>query len=308
VRHISRPYDIKPAAPSPDVVIAELAERQYGVVSRAQLQAAGISDQMIRTRLDRRQLYRVRRGAYSVTKRPTELGLFIAAVLACGTHALLSHRSAGALWDLLRDRDPIDVLLPCRARSQAGLKVRTTRSLHPADVASHQDIPCTSVARTIVDLGGVLRRDELSRVLERSMVLRLFDRHAIEAALDRGNGRGGTGTLRRLLGRLDDEVPLTRSELERRFLQLVRDALLPTPITNGQVNGYEVDFHWPDAKLIVETDGHATHATPFAFHRDRDRDLDLRLAGWEVMRITWRQLRDEPERIVALLRAKLGGL
>jgi very-short-patch-repair endonuclease len=291
----------------PAVLIAEIAESQHGVVSRTQLRAAGITDRMIRRRVERRQLYRIYRGAYSVVKHPTELGSLTAAVMACGARALLSHLSAGALWDLLRDRGPIDVLAPGRARPQAGLRIRTTRSLHPADVASHRGIPCTSVARTIVDLSAVLATHELRRVLERSMILRVFDGCALGAALDRANGRRGTGQLRRLLRELDDAPP-TRSELERRFLSLVRSASLPSPITNGHVNGYEVDFHWPDARLVVETDGRATHDNPFAFERDRQRDLDLSLAGWTVIRITWRQLRDEPERVTALLRANLGRL
>ena len=151
-----------------------------------------------------------------------------------------------------------------------------------------------------------LSPDELRKVLERSMVLRVFDRSALGAALDRANGRRGTGNLRRLLEDID-EPPPTRSELERRFLGLVRSASLPSPITNGLVHGYEVDFHWPDAKVIVETDGRETHDNPFAFERDRSRDLTLKLAEWEVIRISWRQLRDEPDKIVALLRAKLGG-
>ena len=114
------------------------------------------------------------------------------------------------------------------------------------------------------------------------------------------------GPAPRALAELDDAPP-TRSELERRFLDLVRSASLPSPVTNGLVDGYEVDFHWPDARLIVETDGRETHATPLAFERDRERDLELTLAGWRVIRITWRQLRDAPERIVALLRAHLRG-
>ena len=288
-------------------MIAELAERRHGVVSRAQLRVAGITDRMIRRRLERRQLYRIHKSAYSVTKHPTELGRFTAAVVACGDRAVLSHRSAGALWDLLRDRGRIDVTVPCRARAQPGMRMHHTRSLRPADVASRHGIPCTSVARTIVDLAAVLQTDELSRALERSMALRLFDKAALHGALARANGRRGTGTIRRLLSELDDPPP-TRSELERRFLGLLREASLPSPITNGLVNGHEVDFHWPDAKLIVETDGRATHDNPVAFESDRQRDLELKLAGWEVIRLTWRQLRDEPDRIVALLRAKLSGL
>ncbi len=185
--------------------------------------------------------------------------------------------------------------------------MHTTRGLHPADVTSHHAIPCTSVARTLVDLAATNDAAFLQKLLERSMVLRLFDRTALDATLARANGRRGTGTLRRLLEDLD-EAPPTRSELERRFLDLIRSASLPSPITNGLIDGYEVDFHWPDKKLIVETDGRATHDNSIAFERDRGRDLDLKPAGWEVIRITWRQIRDEPDRVIALLRAKLGGL
>ena len=290
-------------------MIAEIAARQHGIVARRQLVEAGISDDAIAHRVDIRRLYRRHVGVLSVQERSSDLGRFIAAVLASGPGAVLSHRSAAALWELVADRGPVDVLVNGGGRRRRpGIHVHTTRSLRPDDVASHRGIPCTSVARSIADLGAVLPKAELRRVLERSMVLRLFDRRALDATIDRGSGRRGTSLLRRLLTDLDDDVPPTRSEFEQRFLSLIRSASLPSPITNGVVHGHEVDFHWPDARLIVETDGRETHDNPFAFERDRARDLDLKLAGWEVIRITWRQLRDEPDRVAALLRAKLGGL
>ena len=290
----------------PDLVIAEIAERQHGIVARRQLVDAGISDDAIAHRVGIRRLYRQQAGVLSLQERPSQLGLFFAAVLACGEGALLSHHSAAALWDLFAERGPVDILVTGGGRRrQRGIRAHATRTLHPADVASHRGIPCTSVARTIVDLCATLARDGMQRVLERSMILRLFDRRALDAALERANGRRGTGTLRRALEELDDNTPPTRSELERRFLSLIRTASLPSPITNGHVNGYEVDFHWPARKLIVETDGRATHDNPFAFERDRQRDLELSLAGWTVIRITWRQLRDQPDRVIALLRAQL---
>lgn len=288
-------------------MIARIARGQHGVVSRQQLLSAGVSDRMIGRRLALERLHRLYAGAYSVSDRPGQLGRFQAAVLACGEGALLSHRSAAALWDLINDRGPVDVLiLRGGPRAQRGLRVHATRSLYPADVVIHQGIRCTSVARTIVDVGAVLAESELRPVLERAIRLRLFDNTEIRATLARANGRRGTGTLRELLDQLEDAP--TRSELERRFLDLIRSASLPSPITNGLVSGYEVDFHWPDARLIVETEGRETHDNPFAFERDRQRDLDLKLGGWEVIRITWRQLKNEPTRIVALLRAKLGSL
>ena len=179
------------------------------------------------------------------------------------------------------------------------------RNLDPLDCAAIDGIPCTDWPRTLVDVSATVDAVELRTLLERTQILRLFDAGAMHEALERANGKRGTGALRRLLAELHDQAPPTRSEFERRFLQLIQDASLPSPTTNGLVQGYEVDFHWPSAKLIVETDGRGTHDTPIAFERDRQRDLELKLAGWEVVRITWRQLCEQPDRIVALLRAKL---
>jgi hypothetical protein len=290
-------------------VIAELAERQHGVMSRAQLLAAGVSDDMIGRRLAWKRVERLHAGVFGL---PTigERGRFMAAVLAAGDGAVLSHRSAGALWDLRSQSwTRVDVTAPRRGvRGGPGLRLHTTRSLHPADVTELDGIPCTTVPRTLIDLAGHLTPHDLNRLLERTLILRVFDKRAFDDALARANGRRGAGTLRRLIDELADQPPPTRSELERRFLELIQSASLPSPVVNGVVCGHEVDFHWPDARLIVETDGAETHDTPSAFHTDRGRDLDLELADWHVIRITWRQLRDQPERIVALLRRRLGPL
>jgi hypothetical protein len=291
--------------PHPDWVIAEIAEGQHGVVSRVQLHAAGVSDEMIATRVAMRRLYRLHDGVFSLTRQPGQRGLFMAAHL--GTGGLVSDRSAVALWDLrAQSSGPVHVTVPrgCGGRRR-GVRTHRTRRLEPDDCSRLDGIPCTSWPRTIVDIAGSSRERDLRRLLERSQVLNLFDAARLHAALERANGRRGTGGLRRLLTELEDDPAPTRSELERRFLDLVKDASLPSPITNGLVSGHEVDFHWPAARLIVETDGRGTHDNPLAFERDRQRDLELTLAGWHVIRISWRQLRDEPERIVALLRAKL---
>jgi very-short-patch-repair endonuclease len=128
----------------------------------------------------------------------------------------------------------------------------------------------------------------------------------VNAALDRAYGTRGTGTLRRLLAEMADEPPFTRSELERRFLELIREAGLPLPVVNALVAGHEVDFHWPAHRLVVETDGGATHGYALAIKEDRRRDVDLELAGWHVLRLTWRQVVHEPERVAMLLRRRLG--
>jgi very-short-patch-repair endonuclease len=191
------------------------------------------------------------------------------------------------------------------SRHRPGITVHTTRSLDAADISVSEGIPCTGPARTLVDLAGVVSPRVLGRAVEQSLVLRLFDRAALDSALAQARGRRGTGTLRRLLASLAEEPPHTRSELERRFVELVRDAGLPVPAANSLVAGYEVDFHWPAERLIVETDGRATHGTHYGFERDRARDLELELAGWHVVRVTWHQVVHEPARVAALLRSRL---
>jgi hypothetical protein len=135
--------------------------------------------------------------------------------------------------------------------------------------------------------------------------LQLYDQRALTDILVRANGRRGAGVLRLALEKLGGHPALTRSELERRFLELVRKAGLPLPIVNGVVCGYEVDFHWTSQRLIVETDGRSVHGTPIAFERDRRRDLDLEVAGWHVLRLTWHQVVQSPSQAVRLLRRRL---
>ena len=292
----------------PDLVIAHLAEMQHEIVHRAQLLEAGISDEVIRHRRAVRWLRQRYRGVYKVGPgRPSELGLFIAAVFAAGEGAFLSWRSAGALWNMRpQTTGPIEVTVSRRGvRAQRGLRVHTTRTLPPEETTVHNRIPCTTPARTLVDMAAVLPPHGLKRAVERAQIERIFDLTAVEAALAGARGRRGTKQLRWLLGELNHEPPPTRSEFERRFLDLIETASLRTPVVNGWVCGYEVDFHGPDQKLIVETDGRETHDTQIAFQRDRERDLDLELAGWHVIRITWKQLTREPEKVLALLGARL---
>jgi very-short-patch-repair endonuclease len=145
----------------------------------------------------------------------------------------------------------------------------------------------------------------LDRAVEQSMILQLYDDTALLAVLERAGGRRGAAALRSLIEDLPDEPVRARSELERRFLDLVRAAGLPAPIVNALVCGYEVDFHWPRQRLIVETDGRSVHGTPIAFDRDRRRDLDLELTGWHVLRLSWRQVVESPEHVTAALRRRL---
>jgi hypothetical protein len=292
-----------------DVAIAGLSARQDLTFSRGQLLALGATRKAIQHRLATKRLYRVHTSVYALVP-PTLLtlrGRYLAAVLACGDTAVLSHRAAGALAGIRSiPAGAIDVTVPWPRRVRhAGIRVHVTRSLRAEDITAIDGIPCTSWARTILDLAGVDPPRLVARALEQSLILRVFDRASLDALLATANGRRGAGVVRRLLEDLPDGIAPTRSELERAFLALIEAAGLPPPVVNDRIAGYEVDFHWPAHRVIVETDGRRTHDTPLAFERDRQRDLDLELAGWRVVRITWRQVTREPARVAALLSALL---
>ena len=292
----------------PDVAIAELAQRQHGIVSRTELLTAGLSSDEIWHRTNVGRLHRLHAGVYAVGHLLLpRFGAYLAAVLACGEGAVLSHRAGAALLGLGGPPSgPIDVTVPRRGGQQrSGIAVHRTRCLPGSEITEAERVPCTTPARTLVDLAAVAGPRELRRALERSLELNLFDRTALDATLGRSRGRRGVVKLRRLLSRLPDEPPPVRSELERRFLHLIRAARLPTPVVNARVAGLEVDFHWPDQRVVVETDGRATHGAPHAFERDRSRDLQLGLAGWHVVRLSWRQVVHTPERVTTLLRYRL---
>lgn len=191
-----------------------------------------------------------------------------------------------------------------RSHLRRGIAVHEARSLDPPESTSRRRIPCTSVARTLLDLAGTVPRRTLDRALEQAQIVRLFDLAAVKAVLANARGRPGAAALRAALASLPDEPVLLRSELERRFLELARRAGLRPPVVNGMVEGYEVDFHWPAERLIVEVDGYATHGTRAGFERDRQRDLDLALAGRQVIRLSWRQITESPERVAAVLRER----
>jgi very-short-patch-repair endonuclease len=225
------------------------------------------------------------------------LGPEMAAVLACGATALLSHHSAAAVWQIRpRHRGDIHVTVAGHdARSRAGIQVhQTTASLSLVAVV-HDGLPVTTLARTVSDLARCLPQHQFDRAVEEAQVLRLVTREELER-LD------GGPALRRAL---HHEPALTRSAAERRLLALVRAARLPRPATNVRVAGYEVDFLWRGHSLVVEVDGFAYHATRQAFERDRVRDATLQAKGYRVIRITWRQLAAEPHAVVARLASLL---
>lgn len=297
---------IRNPARAADLALAELAARQHGVVSRQQLLALGLTARSVQHRIGRGRLHRIHPGVYAVGHgRLLRHARYLAAVLACGEHAVLSHRAAGAVLGLLAaPSGPIDVTVPARgSRRRRGISVHVTRSLPAGDVTTCEGIPVTTWARTITDLAGIARERQVRRALQRAMEMRLFDRRALEPFL--ASGRRGTPMLRRLLAELPEESPPVNPGIELRLLDLVREQGLPVPVVKGIVQGFEVDFHWPACRLIVETDGRATHDTAYQFEEDRRRDLELTLAGWHVVRVGWRQVATRPDQVASMLRSRL---
>jgi REase_MTES_1575 len=229
------------------------------------------------------------------------------AVVACGPGALLSHRSAAALWGLRASaRAAIDVTSPSRAgRVRARIDVHRGTGLISADMTSVDHIPCTAVARTLLDLASLVDRRALERAYEQADVLGVLDVGAIVDLLARSRRRGASA-LRDVVSATECASGLTRSELEARFLAARDEAGVPRPRVNAWVplsdRGAEVDFLWPNERLIVETDGHRVHGTRAAFERDRRRDRSLMLAGWRVVRFTWLDVVSNPDEVVTTIR------
>jgi hypothetical protein len=235
----------------------------------------------------------------------------MAATLACGEGAVISHRSAAALWGLLEDRRTlIDVIAPGRrGRSSPGIHAHRCDSLAPTDITRVKDIPCTTVPRTLLNLAGVAPTSQLRKAISEAEVERLLDLSAMRRLIDYHPGRRGVACLRSIIEKLDPDTKYTRSELERRFLALCRKAGLPPPEVNVPLDLGDIrlqpDFLWRDARLIVETDGRRYHDTYSSRESDSRREQRLQLAGWRVSRCTWGQVVHEPHELVAIVRGLL---
>lgn len=268
----------------PDASIEPIASGQHGVVSRRQLLDAGFSEAGIGRRVEIGRLHRIHRGVYAVGhKGLSHEGRWMAAVLACGEGAVVSHRSAAHLWGLLKPENGlIDISIPgAPGRSKRdGIRLHRCQSLAPTLTTRRRDIPVTKPARTIADLRQVVSPAELRQAIRQTEVL------GLDAGIDVPSER-------------------TRSELEHLFLALCRRHCLPLPEVNVRIAGLLVDFAWPDRRLIVETDGYRFHRGRAAFENDRTRDLRLRQIGFDVVRLSYRQVLDRPEQVASVLRRSL---
>lgn len=290
--------------------IAQLGGRQHGVVARWQLDAVGIGRGAVERRIARGTLHRVHQGVYAVGhKSLTREGRLLAAVIACGPEAALSHRSAGQLWRVLPHAGILpEITRPPSARERPGIRVhRSTIAADERDVID--GIPVTSIHRTLLDLAGLLDRRRLERALNEAEVRRLTDRLSIPQLLARHPRRRGAATLRELLAE-KRHVDISRNDFEELFLALVVRSGLPRPRMNASlwIRGrfFEPDCLWREQRLMVELDGREVHATDEAFEDDRERDRILLAEGWRTARVTWRQLLHQPDEVVADLRQALG--
>lgn len=293
-----------------DRAIARLAERQYGVVSRGQLVDLGVSRHAIAHRINAGRLHRLHSGVYAVGHRslPRE-GRWMAGVLAGGGGAVLSHRSAAALWGL-RATVPsrAEITSVCSTRSSQSL-LRHCAKLPQDEITMRHGIPVTTVSRTLLDLAAVVSAAEFERMVREAEFLRLPDRPPLSDLLARYPRRRGARVVRITLERLSRLAPgASRSRLEDRFLRFAVRAKLPVPETNVviRIRGrtYEADCLWREQRLIVELDSHEAHGTRSAFESDRKRDRHLQVAGWAVIRVTNHHL-DESEALAADIRTLL---
>lgn len=268
----------------PDALIATIADRQHGVISTAQLYGIGLDkDQILyRTRVGR--LHRIHRGVYAIGRRGLTLqGRLMAAALACGDGAVVSHRSAASLWGLMTNRPgPVDISVASDAgrRKRKGVRMHRSSTLVSDQITFRSGIPVTTAARTIADLRRVVSAPEY--------------RHAVRQADALGLSAG--------LDLADDG---TRSELEFLFLQLCKKNDIPTPQVNVQVGAFVADFLWARQRLIVETDGYRYHRGRAAFEADRERDITLRAQGYDVLRLTYRQVTSQPRETASVIRRTL---
>lgn len=280
----------------------ELAGRQHGIVARRQLLGLGFNSREIEHRISRGRLHVVMHGVYAVGwPRLTRERRWMAAVLACGGEAMLSHRSAAALWGIgVEKRGMTDVSVRRRCElKRPGLRVRSRTSVAQDDVMRQNGIPVASPTRTLIDLATELGPLGVERAVNEADKRDLIDPEALRSQLGQYKGAPGVPLLRQLLDKRT--FRLSDSDLEILFRPITVEAGLPFPLSKQVVNGWEVDFYWPNLGLVVETDGLRYHRTPTTQTRNARRDRAHALAGMTPLRFTHYEVKHEP----AVVRAEL---
>jgi predicted transcriptional regulator of viral defense system len=293
-----------------DRAIADIATRQHGVVSHAQLLGIGLGRGAIRHRVEAGRLHRLHRGVYSVGHRVvSERGTWMAAVLAGGSRAVLSHRDAAALWGLRpNSRRRSEISVP-GARHQLEAIQFHCGHLQEDEQTVVDGIPLTTVPRTLLDLATVLAPRYVERAIDEAEFRRLTDPLSLHDLLARYPRRRGSGVIRAILATHYVGSGLTRSELEDLFLAFLDRYGLPRPEVNVALwlgdRWIEADCVWRGKRVIVELDGRAAHDTAAAYEDDRARDRAATVAGWRTVRVTWAQLHGHEDALATDLRALL---
>jgi very-short-patch-repair endonuclease len=287
---------------SVEQAIGRLAERQYGVVSRAQLSELGLGGAAIDHRVRAGRLDAIHHGVYSTIGRRlmSRNAHWMAAVLACRPNTVLSYRGAAALWGM-RGGTRIEVTAPRGTKPRRGIHMHWA-DLPDDEVTVHQGIPATTVPRTLLDLGAVLQRDEWRSALRQAEQLRLTDRLRLADLVERYPRKPGIAIVRAVVEEAGSGMAIVKSELEERFQAFLLNAGISLPATNVQIEGIEVDCAWEAERVAVELDSRTFHDVADAFETDRARDRRLEAAGWRVVRITWRHLHQTPSEVEADLR------
>jgi hypothetical protein len=266
----------------------------------------GIGEDLIRSRRHAGLLIPLYQGVFAVGhRRLSREGRWMGAVLACGPGAVLSHFSAGHLWNLTRSRGAVEVLRRSGGATHEGIRLHQTRRLEPFEVTVEKGIPVTSIERALLDLAGRLDSKRLERVLVQAYKSGRLSWSALDRVLARRRGRKGAGRLRRIAAEIDPRALESRSVTEIDFLALWRQTEMPLPAVNVLVAGHMVDFLWSGQKVIVETDSWGFHGDSQSFERDHETDVDLVAAGYDVHRATYKMLDRDPDPFIANVRRAL---
>ena len=287
--------------------VSQIATNQGGPISRDQLKELGFGRGSIDYWVACGRLHRRFRGVYLLGHEAiTPKGVMMAAVLACGVQAVLSHRAASDWRGFYRSaRAVVDVTVPGRSKAgQRGIDLHLVRTLDPRDVTEHEGVPITTVPRTLLDLAEVLKPRQLKRAVEEADRLELLDFKAMDELLGRSPGRHGLKPLRYLLADFEYD-PLSRSEFEAAFFDFCIEYDLPQPTMNVPILGWVADAHWPGTNLVAELDGYGFHRHRAAFEADREKTAALEDAGYRVLRVTYRQLTREPATLARRIRMRL---
>lgn len=279
-----------------------LAKQQHGVIARRQLLELGYTAHAIQHRVVKGRLHPVARGVYAVGRpQLSRYGRWMTAILSCGPHAVLSHETAAALWEIRPTKDlSIHLSLPRAQYPRRGDVLVHRRALAENDVGRHHGLPVTTPICTLIDMAVRLDRDSLEAAINEADKLNLVDPDGLRSALDRAGRRPGVGVLRKVLDYRT--FTLTQSQLERIMLPIARRAGLDKPETSVWVHGFLVDFFWRELGLVVETDGLRYHRTAQQQARDRFRDQSLTAMGLTMQRFTRAQVKYEPEYVEGRLR------